>query len=538
MAKTNSLNDFLIDLATTIRTEENSDKLISPKNFPNKIPLFGKRLEAPTEKLQNILGVYENVVSDPDDDSNIDEEVDSEKVYEGMEGVTELLTDVANSIRTEEGSTELINPQSFSERIVNFGNTLKGQNKSLESTVGAYINPITYGVKLDKAIQTGTDWASYTDDAEGLEGAYMDFTNDTFVDNGWLNRWPFNEIKPCLMKNNQVVGYLNPNDYSKFEDGTDSNINNLTLEENGFVMIEIPKIYYHISRDDNYVYIKISNIEQDGFVCKAHTYKGAVLDKLYISAYLCGASSGTVLDQTLGFITSSGASLSTGVVMSYKLHWDNLQNLHGNRYEMLPYNVSLLIGYLFAIMFKSTNSQLSLGYSYTTKLTEHTVGQLDQKGMYYGKDKNSNFGVKFLGMEDLYGVREQITTGFYVYQSIPKYIDVSNPNSSYSPTEIGNYLSSEKEFIIGSKYSRSTIDINEDAINVGLWGREVSTTYTKGFCDSLNITSNSTGTTLNSTVYGVSGSTRDFFGIFAQQLVQASQTSKVRSLRVVYYPQL
>lgn len=543
MAKTDSLTDFSIDLATTIRKEENSDKLIPPKNFPNKIPLFGKRLEAPTKKLQNILGIYGNVVSDTDDDSNIDEEVDSEKVYEGLEGVTEFLTDIANSIRAEEGSTSLINPQNFSIKVSGFGNTLKEQRLSLESALGKYkdLSKITYGVKLDKSILLGADWASYTDDAEeqNLSGAYMDFTNDVFVDNGWKDRWPFNEIKPCLMKNNQVVGYLDPNDYTKFEDGTDSNITNLTLAENGFVMVEIPKIYYHISRDDSYVYIKISNYQQPGFVCKAHTYKGVELDKLYISAYLCGASPSTTIDESLGFITPSGATLSQNVSISYRNNWATMQSLHGDRYEMLPYNVTILIECLFAIMFKSTNSQASLGYGYTSRQAAHTVGKLDKMGMYYGKGSEISHGVKFLGLEDIYGTREQVSTGFYVRNSIPSYIDVSDSTSSYSPdvAVLGTYIPSEKEFVIASKYSRATTDVNEDAVNVGLWGKEVSTNYTHGFCDAINLSTNCTGTTINSVLYGLVGSTNTYFGIFAQQLTIASNTSKVRSLRIVYYPQ-
>lgn len=392
----------------------------------------------------------------------------------------------------------------------------------------------TYGVKLDKSILTGIEWGSYTDDAVNFEGAYMDFDNDKFVDNGWINRWPFNQIKPCLMKNEKVVGYLDPNNYSKFEDGTDSNINNLTLEENAFVMIEIPKIYYQISRDDNYIYIKISNKEQDGFVCKAHTYKGVELDKLYISAYLNGISAGTTLDTSLGFITPSGSTLSKQIAINYTNFWSKVQEHHGERYEMLPFNITILIGCLYAIMFKNTNSQKSLGFGYSSKQDTHIVGLLDQKGMYYGKNVYGT-GVKFLGIEDLCGTREQVCTGFYVRKSIPRFIDVSDPNSSYSPDYIENYLSSDKEFVLATKYARSTLDVNEDATNIGFWGREIGTNFNQGFCDALYLTTSCGGTTLNSSLYGVY-STNLNNGIFTHALTTTSNTSKSRSLRIVYYP--
>ena len=143
--------------------------------------------------------------------------------------------------------------------------------------------------------------------------------------------------------------------------------------------------------------------------------------------------------------------------------------------------------------------------------------------------------LNFLEIEDLAGTREQICSGFYVSKSIPRYINVSDPSSSYSPDYVGNYLSSDKEFVIGSKYARATLDVNEDAINIGFWGREVSTNYNNGFCDACYLTSSITGSTLTSSLYGLYSSNTNN-GIFAHTLTTSTNTSKSRSLRIVYYP--
>ena len=55
----------------------------------------------------------------------------------------------------------------------------------------------------------------------------------------------FNKIKPCLFKNGAVVGYLNPDNFAQFADGTAADI---TSGNNGDVMIEIPKTGYKISK--------------------------------------------------------------------------------------------------------------------------------------------------------------------------------------------------------------------------------------------------------------------------------------------------
>ena len=57
----------------------------------------------------------------------------------------------------------------------------------------------------------------------------------------WYKMSIFNKIKPCLFKNGAVVGYLNPDNFAQFEDGS---VADITSGDAGDVMIEIPKTGY------------------------------------------------------------------------------------------------------------------------------------------------------------------------------------------------------------------------------------------------------------------------------------------------------
>ena len=208
------------------------------------------------------------------------------------DNLTDFLTDVANAIREKKGTSNLINPQNFSDEIKGI---VTGEynievveeadgTQTLNITDWNYVpkpKSVTYGVKIDLANSNPETSVTYTDDAVGFDKSYMDFTNDTFVYGSWQDKFPFNQVRPCLFKDGAVVKYLNPDNYAKDVDGNDVVITGAP----GDVMLVIPKVYYKLHKDENYQYIQISDTAQEGFCCLAHTYKGVEKDKVYIGAY-------------------------------------------------------------------------------------------------------------------------------------------------------------------------------------------------------------------------------------------------------------
>ena len=383
-----------------------------------------------------------------------------------------------------------------------------------------------YGVKLDKNILTAGEWESYTDDASNFDGAYMDFENDTFVDNGWLDRWPYNEIRPCILKDGHVVGYLNPNDYSLFEDGTSANIYNHNY---GDVMIEIPKIYYKLSTDDNYIYVQISKKPREGFTDRAFWHNGHNNDKIYVAAYLAG----DVYIRDYGFYSNSDTLLNNYYSISYTNFYSYKQKLNSPNMEFLPFNVLTLLQCLYIIMFKSTDSQKSLGMGRGSIKSSYRTGNANDKGMYYGKNQTDT-ALKCFGMEDLYGVRNTIVTGFYVdSEGYPRFINVYDPNSSYAPANVSSYIGLENPFIINNTRTGTLTTItghNElgfvDKVNTSISNSSLGFT---DHCFTLKNTS--------SMVFGIVRTGGDY-GMFNTKTVRASDFDQLWNIRLVYYPNL
>ncbi len=289
-------------------------------------------------------------------------------------------------------------------------------------------SPVVYSVVIDTSNSDPETSVSYADDAASFSAAYMDFDADVFIDNGWTSRWPFNQIKPCLISSSgDVIGYLDPNDYSKFEDGSSADI--YTVGSND-VMIEIPRVDYNFENlDDGNIKVSITNIIDKGYCSRAHTYKGEVYDKIYVAAYASmWAASG---DTTIPYVPyslsgtrdryyyASSASLGAPNMMTYT-------RTKGYGYEHCPLNVFVMLQSLYLIMFKNLNSQAALGKGVVASTRQVDTGTLDKAGMYYGK--NTSSPIKMFGIENIYGNGALFLPGMYVTKTYEVY--ALNPMST------------------------------------------------------------------------------------------------------------
>lgn len=282
---------------------------------------------------------------------------------------------------------------------------------------------VTYGVKIDLANSNPETSVTYTDDAVGFNKSYMDFANDKFEYGSWADKFPFNQIKPCILKNGVVTTYLNPNNYAEDVDGNPVDI---TTKCDGDVMIEIPKIYYYLHKDENYQYIQISNTKvNDNFCCLAHTYRGVEKDKVYIGAYQ------SYYD---GYKSRSWSGVSATGSMKF-FAWRVASKVHGNGYEVFYWNLLVLLQCLYLIQFKNLNSQEALGYGWNDASDFSIGGGLNQKGLYYGTSTNGQ--MKFMGIEDFYGSRSSYIDGAYINGTSLTVADVTSPDMEFSGTGVG-----------------------------------------------------------------------------------------------------
>lgn len=350
-----------------------------------------------------------------------------------VSGAIITITDTSDSTKVFTGTSDAngryykeLTPGTYSVEIADLGGFITPTAQTVEASANEAnyvymhytVTSVTYGVKIDLANSNPETAVTYTDDAVNFEKSYMDFANDTFVWGSWQDKFPFNQVKPCLFKDGAVVKYLNPNDYSKDVDGNDVVITGA----DGDVMIEIPKIYYKLHKDDSYQYIQISDTAQDGFCCLAHTYKGVEKNKVYIGAYQAyydGTKARSI----------SGVSATGSVSMN---NWRTYCHNQGTGYEQFYWHLLVLLEVLFVIQFKNLNSQNALGYGWCNSSNFSTGGGLNDKGMNYCASGTANAQLKFLGIEDFYGSRRTWIDGTYTSGTKLTIADVTSESLEYN----------------------------------------------------------------------------------------------------------
>lgn len=271
-----------------------------------------------------------------------------------------------------------------------------------------------YGFKIDQNESDPSSMISYLDDCDNtyFQPAHMDYALGKFNYGDWKDVWFIQKIKPCMLKYDGTVDYeLNPNDYSKKINGTDSDIANPAYEGN--VMVGIPKVYWKIvDNGDDTANIYISNKKvDDDFVCWSHIDNNDnEIDYCYMSAYN-GCKINNRLRALSGVIPLSNTS---AVSISSLVSANNLDN--NNIWEFDTFSDRLLLILLTLMIGKSTDAQAVFGkgncnsYNSPTKTGFVKSGTMDSKGLFWGsQDKKS--GVKLFGIENLWGNVWRVITG-------------------------------------------------------------------------------------------------------------------------------
>lgn len=243
----------------------------------------------------------------------------------------------------------------------------------------------TYGVSIDLTNSNPATAVTYTDDAVGMVAGSSD----------WDNTNIFRDIRPCMFKNGAVVGYLNPNDFTKYVDGTAADI---TTGAEGDVMIEIPKLGVKIATSGNTLTVQVTDDPNaDGFHYYAHTRTSeGDKDKLYIGAFL-GYSASSKLRSLSG--KTPTANISIGDTRT-------LAQANGSGYDQIAFYQLTLLQCLFLIKYKNRDSQTALGKGYVGdsewEFGAKNTGATITRGMDYGTNDDM-VQIKFLGIEDFWG---------------------------------------------------------------------------------------------------------------------------------------
>lgn len=260
---------------------------------------------------------------------------------------------------------------------------------------------------------------TYLEDAKGMTPAKMDYTNGVFNYGSWKDA--FFMPKPCMVLQEGVVDYyLDPDDYTKKEDGTASDITDTSYAGNA--MIEWgqngKKIWYKVVPDKNdvtsaTVYICDEQLDPSYHAWSFINNQGRLVDHFYTPIYN-GASVSDGTNQVMR--SMSGLAVSQSLTGTEEITRCTRNNKGS---DVLWYTEviadRILINFLLILMGKSTDTQTVFGRGLDsgsqTALNNYRTGALDTSGMFFGYN-DGNHGVKIFGMENWWAAQWRRTAGY------------------------------------------------------------------------------------------------------------------------------
>lgn len=244
-----------------------------------------------------------------------------------------------------------------------------------------------YTIRIDQSNSNPLTCCTYADDAVGMTKGSSEW-DDIFG------------YKPCIMRDGVVQGYLNPNNFTKYEDGTRAPITSTNYD----VMIEFPRMGLDISTSGKVITIKLTKAKNDSnFQYLAHKRGNTQKDYFYLGAYSATGSS-SKLGSNSGLYPLVNTSITDFI---------NYAHNRGSGYEIMAFYQWTYVQCLYVMKYGNLNSQVALGQGYTRGSEAQSTGATNTQGMCYGNPNSGTDRMKLFGLEDLWGNVLQFISGLY-----------------------------------------------------------------------------------------------------------------------------
>ena len=263
-----------------------------------------------------------------------------------------------------------------------------------------------FGYDLVKATSSPTGRVAYPSDVDNAEftPAAMNFSTGIFSYGGWAFE-PGEKFmpRPCMLTYAGVVDhYLNPNDYTKKVDGSDSN-KFMDSSFGGNAMMEWPKIYTKRWEENGVYHFRCSDAPQDDdWDCWCnYDRQNNQIDHFYTAIYFGSLHSGKM--RSLAGVTGGGSD-KTHCIDATAADEITYAKANGNDWYTEVLADRLLLQDLLVMMARSTECQTAFGYGRCKSVNSNPIapGTMNTKGMFWGSDDQTS-GVKVFGMENVWG---------------------------------------------------------------------------------------------------------------------------------------
>ena len=246
----------------------------------------------------------------------------------------------------------------------------------------------TYTVNLNLNDSNPLTWATYADDAVGMEAGSADW--DSFFGH-----------YPCIVANGAEGDKLDPNDYTKTAGGSAAPITTLGND----VMVCYPRRGLKLKLSGNILSVSMTTEEgKSGYSYMAHSYKGVAKDRFYLAAYK-GHVDGNKLYSVSGQVPTT--NLTIGNFRSYA-------QARGTGYEQSAFYQLTFRQAMYVLKYKGQNAQIAVGRGFVdgNSAIYGNTGYTNDKGMDWG-ESTGKFPMKLFGLEDFYGNIYEFIDGIY-----------------------------------------------------------------------------------------------------------------------------
>ncbi len=245
--------------------------------------------------------------------------------------------------------------------------------------------------------------------------------------------------RPCMLNYDGTVAYyLDPNDYTKKEDGTASDVSNVNFPGNA--MMEWGKIFTKRWETlDGIYHFRCSDVQLDSdYECWCnYDINDNQIEHFYTPIYYGSLVSGKLR-------SISGQAYMVSQTRQTEI---NYAKANGADWYTEVLSDRLLIQDLLVLMAKSTDGQVAYGVGSNAQSMSLDQGSMNNRGLFWGGNTLAS-GVKIFGMENWWGYLCRATAG-WIYTSAGHLIKITrgvkdgSTASDYNVTGAG-YLSAPK----------------------------------------------------------------------------------------------
>lgn len=247
-----------------------------------------------------------------------------------------------------------------------------------------------YGLRIDKNDSNPATRCKYLMDAVGMTPAKMNFSTGQFDYGDWGDVWFVKDNFPCMLRPDGTIDYkLNPNDYTKKEDGTDSGVADTTQSSNA--MSAIPTVWIKQYESGRYKYIFLAQYQVDEtYHAYAHEADDGTIESYVFLSIFNGVQVGssTTLRSLSGIQPMHSKTAENEIAYAVA---------NGDGWFTKTWSQRNLIQCLLKMIACNTNSQAVFGNGNLNYVNDSSVnynklptGTLNDKGQFYGYNDNTH----------------------------------------------------------------------------------------------------------------------------------------------------